>query len=381
MKSFDVLVIGGGMAGVSIGYELAAARTVGLLEMEGTLAFHTTGRSAATFLESYGGPQIRALTTSSRAFLEDPPDYFESKPLSPLPLLFVAPEGRGHLVEQLQAEVSALVPEVRLVSPDEAMELNPVLAPGYTELAMLEPGAMEIDVHAVHQGYLRGLRDRKGEVSTSARVVRAERAGGVWTVTSAEGEQFQAPILVNAAGAWVDQVATAAGVKPIGIMPLRRTIFMLSAPQGLDTARLPLTGDIDATYYIKPEGVQFLCSPADETPSEPCDARADEMEIARAIDAINVATTLQARHVRTSWAGLRNFTPDRVPVVGFDHDAEGFFWFAGQGGYGIQTAPAMARSGAALAQGEDLPADIRSRGLQASDLAPDRPNISVPAAH
>lgn len=369
------------MAGVSLGYEMATDRSVGLLEMEATLAFHTTGRSAATFLETYGGPQIRALTTSSRAFLEDPPNTFESKPLSPLPLLFVAPEGRGDLLRQLHAEVSVLVPNVRLVEPDEALEMNPVLRPGYVELGMLEPDAMEIDVHAVHQGYVRGLRQRKGEVHPSAKVVSAKYAGGVWTVTDTQGQKFQAPIVVNAAGSWVDEVASIAGAKPVDIMPLRRTIFMLSAPDGLDTSRLPLTGDIDGTYYIKPEGQQFLCSPADEVLQPPSDAKPDEMEIARALDAVNAATELNARHVRSSWAGLRNFAPDRIPVVGFDFQAEGFFWFAGQGGYGIQTAPAMARTGAALIRGNDIPEDIRARGLAQADIAPDRPGISIPAAH
>jgi D-arginine dehydrogenase len=349
--------------------------------MESTLAFHTTGRSAATFLESYGGPQIRALTTSSRAFLEDPPDYFESRPLSPLPLLFVAPEGRGQLIRALQAEVSALVPDVHLVEPDEAQQLNPLLRPGYVELGMLEPGAMEIDVHAVHQGYVRGLRDRKGHIQASAKLVDASRSAGVWTVTDSAGERHQAPVIVNAAGAWVDEVAVLVGATPIGILPLRRTIFMLGAPEGLVTSGLPLTGDIDATFYMKPEGPQFLCSPADEVLQSPGDARPDETEIARALDALESATTVNSRHVRTSWAGLRSFTPDRVPVVGFDPAVEGFFWFAGQGGYGIQTAPAMARSGAALIRGENWPEDLRAMGLVAADVAPGRAGMSIPAVH
>ena len=369
------------MAGVSLGYELSADRSVGLLEMETTLAFHTTGRSAATFLESYGGPEVRALTTSSRTFLENPPDVFESQPLKPLPLLFVAPEGRGELVRQLQADVSSLVPDVRLVGADEARGLNPVLAPGYVELAMLEPRAMEIDVHAVHQGYLRGMRRRKGDIHTSAKVAGASYRDGVWTLTDAHGERFQAPVVVNAAGAWADKVAALAGVSPVGIMPLRRTIFMLAAADGLDTSLLPLTGDIDGTWYIKPEGRQFLCSPADEVLQPPSDAKPDEVQIARALDAINTATTLNSRHVRSAWAGLRNFVPDRVPVVGFDPLAESFFWFAGQGGYGIQTAPAMARAGAALIRGDEFPEDIRQRGLTACGLARDRPGISTLAEH
>jgi len=381
LKSYDALIIGGGMAGVSLGYELSADRSVGLLEMETTLAFHTTGRSAATFLESYGGPEVRALTTSSRTFLENPPDVFESKPLKPLPLLFVAPEGRGDLLRQLQADVSSLVPDVRLVGADEARGLNPVLAPGYVELAMLEPRAMEIDVHAVHQGYLRGMRRRKGEIYTSAKVAGASYRDGVWTLTDAHGERFQAPVVVNAAGAWADKVAALAGVSPVGIMPLRRTIFTLEAPEGLETSLLPLTGDIDGTWYIKPEGRQFLCSPADEVLQPPSDAKPDEIQIARALDAINTATTLNSRHVRSAWAGLRNFVPDRVPVVGFDPLAESFFWFAGQGGYGIQTAPAMARAGAALIRGDEFPEDIRQRGLTACGLARDRPGISTVAEH
>jgi D-arginine dehydrogenase len=381
LKSYDVLIIGGGMAGVSLGYELSADRSVGLLEMETTLAFHSTGRSAATFLESYGGPEVRALTTSSRTFLENPPDVFESKPLKPLPLLFVAPEGRGDLVRQLQADVSSLVPDVRLVGADEARGLNPVLAPGYVELAMLEPGAMEIDVHAVHQGYLRGMRRRKGDIHTSAKVAGASYRDGVWTLTDAHGERSQAPVVVNAAGAWADKVAALAGVSPVGIMPLRRTIFILAAADGLDISLLPLTADIDGTWYIKPEGRQFLCSPADEVLQPPSDAKPDEIQIARALDAINTATTLNSRHVRSAWAGLRNFVPDRVPVVGFDPLAENFFWFAGQGGYGIQTAPAMARAGAALIRGDEFPEDIRQRGLTAYGLARDRPGISTLAEH
>ena len=381
MKSYDVLVIGGGMAGVSIGYEMASDRSVGLLEMESTLAFHTTGRSAATFLESYGGPYIRGLTVASRAFLENPPDTFESAPLSPLPLLWLAPEGRATCCARCTRRSAPCVPDVRLVQPEEAYEMHPILRPGYLELGMIEPGAMEIDVHAVHAGYVRGLRQRKGEIHTSVKVTSASRDAGVWRLTDSQGEEYQAPVVVNAAGAWVDDVAALAGATPVGIMPLRRSIFMLAAPEGLDTSRLPLAGDIDGTFYIKPEGPQLLCSPADEVLQPPSDARPDELEIARALDAIADATTLTTRHIRTSWAGLRNFTPDRVPAVGFDAAAEGFFWFAGQGGYGIQTAPAMARTGASLIRGTDIPEDVAARGVTAAALAPDRPGISILATH
>jgi D-arginine dehydrogenase len=372
MQTYDVIVVGGGIAGVSIGYELAADRSVCLLEMESTLAFHTTGRSAATFLESYGGPTIRALTIASRAFFEQPPDCFESSPLSPLSMLYVGRAGAADAVMALYDAVSQLGPDVQLLSGADAEALNPILRRGVVEAAMLEPGAMELDVHAVHQGYVRGLRRRDGVVRTSAKLTAGTRRNDVWTVEISTGEQLQAPVLVNAAGAWCDEVAGAVGAAPVGIQPLLRTIFMVAAPEGLSVAGLPLTSDIGRAFYLKPEGNQFLCSPSDETPHRPADVRADELAIARALDAINETTTIDARHVRASWGGLRNFVSDRVPVVGFDPEEPGLFWFAGQGGYGIQTAPTMARAGAALIRIGGIPAEITSAGVDAAALAPGR---------
>ncbi len=375
----DVLVVGGGIAGVSIAYELAADLRVCLLEMERTLAFHTTGRSAATFLESYGPAAIRALTTASRSFLTDPPWQVDTPLVSPLPMLHIGAAGRGVAVRQLHREVSALVPDVELIGAREVLELAPLLRPGHVELALLEPGALEIDVHALHQGYLRGLRRRGGVVVVSAQAGRAERHEGAWTITAAAGRRWVAPVVVNAAGAWADQLAGTLGAQALGLVPLRRTAFMLDAPAyapaGASAARLPMIADIDDTFYVKPEGPALLCSPADETPQEPGDARPDELEIARALDAIAAATTLDTAHVRSAWAGLRTFAADRVPVVGYDPSVEGLFWFAAQGGYGIQTAPALARTGAALLRGHPLPEDVAQRGLTASALAPDRPGI------
>ena len=381
MSHYDVIVIGGGIAGVSIGFELSKTATVCLLETEGTLAFHTTGRSAATFLETYGGPQIRALTTGSRAFLENPPEFFESQLLTPRPLLQFAKQGRGSVIEQLHADVLPLVPDAELLDPDQVAELFPVVTPGYVENGMYEPGAMEIDVAGLHQGYVRGLRANKGEIVKNAQVVGLTRGPESWTAETSGGERYTADVIINAAGAWGDVVAELAGAKPVGLMPLRRTIFMINSPQGADTKDLPIFGDIDQSFYVKPEGAQFLCSPADETPCPPMDAKADEVEIARAIDEINAATTLNARSVTTSWAGLRSFVPDRNFVVGPDPEVPGFHWFLGQGGYGIQTAPASAIVGAALVRGEDLPQDLVDRGLELDRLAPHRPGMSVAADH
>lgn len=374
VDSCDVLVVGGGMAGVSIGFELAADHRVLVADMERTLAYHTTGRSAAMFLETYGSKAIRALTTASRVRLESAPD--ERPLLRPLAMLYTARPGRGPAVEQLYREVRALAPDVALVDGVEAVTLQPLLRPGSVELALIEPGAMEIDVHALHEEYVRGLRSRHAATTVGACVASARRTAGRWTVTMADGRTVSAAVVVNAAGAWADEVAAVFGAAPVGLRALRRSAFMVDAPPG---AGAPMIADVDDAFYLKPDAGKLLCSPADETPQEPGDARPDETEIARAIDVINEVTTLNVRHVLSSWAGLRNFVADRNPVVGFDPAVDGFFWYAGQGGYGIQTAPALSRTGAALVRGEPIPADVAQRGLTPAELAPDRK--LTPGAH
>lgn len=367
MSSCDVLVVGGGMAGVSIGFELAADLRLMVVDMERAFAFHTTGRSAAMFLETYGSQTIRTLTTASREHLED--GTGGRRILNSLPMLYVARPGRGVAVRALHAQVRRLAPDVELLDAAEAVQLQPMLRPDAVELALLEPGAMEIDVAALHAEYVAGLRSRGAATIVDSRVVSAERVNGAWAVTMSDGRIVHAGVVVNAAGAWADDVATRFGVLPIGLRPLRRTAFMVAAPQ---RASAPMIAEVDDAFYLKPDAGKLLCSPADETLQAPTDARPDELEIARAIEAINEMTNLDIRHVTASWAGLRTFAADRNPAVGFDPEVEGFFWFAGQGGYGIQIAPALARSGAALVRGEGIPADISQRGLTAGGLAPRR---------
>ncbi|OZF40303.1 FAD-binding oxidoreductase [Rhodococcus sp. 14-2483-1-2] len=371
-NSTDVIVIGGGIGGVSLGYELASDRRVTLLEREKTLAFHTTGRSAALFLETYGNSTIRALTTASREFLMNPPEHFRSELLAPRPLLQIAAVGRGDALAAMYADVSRLTPDAQLVSPTDARAFFPPLRPELIDCALYEPHSMEVDVHALHQGFVRGLRDRGGRVHTGAGVTQLRRIDGLWHVHTTDGSVHTAPLVVDAAGAWADVVGALAGAGSIGLVPMRRSVFMVAAPDDLDTANLATLSDMDEKFYIKPEGAQLLCSPADETPTEPSDARPDELEIARAFDDIAEATTLTGRHLRSSWAGLRSFVPDRTPVVGFDTKLEGFFWCAGQGGYGIQTCAALARVGATIVRGEPLPADVIARGLDEADLSPSR---------
>lgn len=370
-KLFDVLVVGGGIAGVSIGYELASTGRVGLLEMESTLAYHTTGRSAATWLGTYGNEPIRALTKASRSFLVDPPhDIYETDLASPLGLLYIAGPTRADAIRQLYDDVVGLTPDVQIIDEAAALAHNPLLKPGFVELAMWEDGALDVDVHELHQGYTRGLRSRGASIITSAKVVAAEHDGVAWTLTTSAAESYRAPIVINAAGAWVDELAMMLGARPVGIQPLRRSIFMVPAHDTVE--HLPMTFDIDHQFYFKHDSGQYLCSPADETLQPAGDAKPDELEIARAIEAINEATVLDVRHVRTAWAGLRSFTPDQTPAVGFDPAVEGLFWYAGQAGFGIQICPAMARLGAALVLSREVPADITSTGLDVATLDPKR---------
>lgn len=370
--AFDVVVIGGGIAGVSIGYELAADRRVCLVEQEDTLAFHTTGRSAALYLETFGNATVRALTGASRAFLTEPSEEFDRPILTPRPYLVFAREGRGDALTAFRDEVRRQAPAVEMLSVDDAVALVPYLRRDAIESALIDPTAMDIDVHALHQGYVRGLRRRAGEIRTRAAATALGRANGLWTVTLPDGDTVSAPVVVDAAGAWADAVADLAGATPAGLSPKIRTIFGVDAPDSLTTSTQPVINDLDDTFYIKPEANGLLCSPADETPSHPHDVRPADLEIARAIESINEVTDLNLRHVRSSWAGLRTFAPDRSPVVGFDPGVEGFFWFAGQGGYGIQMADGLARAGAAIFRGGALPADVVAGGVQADDLAPDR---------
>jgi D-arginine dehydrogenase len=368
----DVIVVGGGIAGVSAAYELAAHADVVLLEQEDQLAHHTTGRSAAAYLETYGSPTVRRLTIASRGFFTDPPRELESPELlSPRPLLWIGPEARRSVLETMAAAGQALVPSVRLIDAEETRSLCPVLRPEHAAVAMLEPEAMDIDVAALHQAYVRGARRRGGEIMRSTPVTDLRRDGDGWVVNTPSGS-VRGDVVVNAAGAWADEVAAMAGARSSGLQPLRRTAFTCPAPEGVDVRAWPLVADVDDRFYFKPEGPQLLCSLADETPSPPCDARPEEADVALAIERINEATTLGLRHVRRAWAGLRCFVADRTPVVGMDPDAPGFCWLAGQGGYGIQTAPAMGRATAALVLDRRLPDDLLAEGVTEADLSPAR---------
>ena len=371
----DFIIIGGGIAGASAAYELAGRGSVILAERESTPGYHATGRSAAMFLENYGEPPVLGLASASRDFLVTPPDGFtDTAILSPRAVLYIAREDQiGNLETFLAGNRNASAPLSRIGGAG-ACELIPVLRPDYVADALIETDSYEIDVHGLHHGFLRGLKARGGQLVTDAEITALERQGGLWRVATSAGE-MTAPVVINAAGAWADVIAKLAGIAPVGLAPKRRTAVTFDPPDGVDTAPWPMAIDIDEEFYFKPEAGRVLASPADETPMAPCDVQPDEMDIAIAIDRVLKCANFDVRHISHRWAGLRSFVDDHVPVVGYAPDGDEFFWLAGQGGIGIMTSPATARMAAALAMGENLPADIAAHGVTVADLAPDRPGL------
>jgi D-arginine dehydrogenase len=371
----DVVIIGGGIAGAGAGYELArAGKKVVLLERENQPGYHTTGRSAALFSETYGNAPIRALTVASREFLMNPPPGFASVPiLTPRGALHIGNTEQADELDGKYADMRRLVPSVKRLSASETAAMMPVLKPeAVSGGALSEPDAMDIEVHALHTGLLRGMTAAGGRTVTDAEVIGLTRTGsGDWQVETLKGS-FSAPVVVNAAGAWADVIGNLAGVKPIGLQPKRRTAVTFDPPNGIDIHGWPMVIDADEEWYFKPDAGRILLSPCDETDSEPTDAQPDEMDIAIAVDRLETVSTLQVRRLAAKWAGLRSFVDDRTVVCGFDAEKSGFFWLAAQGGYGIQTSAAMARVAGALAQGGALPQDIADLGVTEHDLSPSR---------
>ncbi len=369
-----IAVVGGGIAGASAAYALVrhpSGPEVLLLEAEGQLGHHTTGRSAAQYIENYGAAAIRPLTRASLDFFQHPPpDLCDGPLLSEQAILTIGGPGQGDAIERLLAAGRALNPDIAELSPADAGRLVPLLRVDRIARAVIEPGSSDIDVAGLLQCFVRGFRAAGGEIATMARVDAASRSGDEWSLDTTAGQR-RADIVVNAAGAWGDVVAARAGVAPVGLTPMRRTAFMV-ASRWDDSCDWPMVANVNLDWYLKPDGPQFLCSPGDETPSEPMDARPEEVDVALAIDRINQATTLDIRSVRSSWAGLRTFVPDRAMVLGPDPDQPTFIWCVGQGGNGIQTAPAAGRLLAQLTLDGDPGPEWGGFDLDPAGLAPGR---------
>ena len=342
-----------------------------MLEMEPRPGYHTTGRSAAVFAETYGPAPIRALTRASASFYLHPPEGFaESALLSPRDILMIAREDQLGALDRLIGEVSSGAAVERL-DAEQTRKLSPLLREDYAKGSMLHRGGSDIDVDALHQGYLRSFKAAGGRLETYAEVLQLERDAANWRIATKSAD-YSAPIIINAAGAWADEIGGKAGARPIGLVPKRRTAMTIATPEGLLSNAWPITIDAEEQFYLKPESGRLLISPADETPSSPCDAQPEELDVAVCIHRIETAFDLSVRRIESKWAGLRSFVSDKSPVCGFDPELPGFFWLAGQGGYGIQSAPGLSRTAAALVLERALPADIADEGLEVADISPER---------
>jgi D-arginine dehydrogenase len=363
----DILVIGGGIAGLSAAAALSSHARVTVLEAEQQIGFHSSGRSATMLHYALGDRLVRTLTLASRPFFDEPPTEFGDQPLGQrMPVLIHAREDERAELDSLEAELSLFAALDRLDSKG-VHELCPLLN-DHAIHGIADRDGRRLDPHALLQGNLRQLKARGGDLVSGERIAAIDWRGGAWTVTSERGGSYSAPILVNAAGSWADGVAAMAGVRPLGLTPTRRTIITFDAPPGARLDGLPFAKTVGDELYFAPESGRLFASPMDEVPSEPCDAQPEELEVALAAYRMEERTIVKVERIHSRWAGLRTFTPDRHPAAGFATDAEGFFWLAGQGGFGLQTSPAMAAITASLIAGTSWPiVDVSSE-----DLSPGR---------
>ncbi len=339
MRAADVVIIGGGIAGISLAGRLAGRARVIVLEREDLLSYHTTGRSAAVFLETYGNADVRAWTKAARPFFEQPPQGFSATPLlSPRPMLYFARPAEEAALAEAAAENPA---DIEPLPEAQAYGLVPVLHRDRFTRFAIERGAADIDVNALFEGFRRMAVRGAVEILTRQEVVALERKPPGWAVRTRD-ESFAAPVVVNAAGAWGGQIGRLAGLGDKGLQPLRRTAVIVAAPEGIDISPWPLALSMgEPQSYFKPDAGRILASLGEETPSEPCDAQPENEDIATIAAFLEETTTIPVHRISRSWAGLRSFTPDRTPLFAFDEAAAGFFWLIGQGGYGIQTAPTI----------------------------------------
>jgi len=373
MTQADFIIIGGGIAGASTGYWLSQNAKVIVLERESHPAYHSTGRSAALYTAAYGTPQVRALTQASRDFFDTPPSGFCEHPLlTPRGEMTVDFTGDPAELDNQYLSAKATVPQMQRLSADEACARLPILRRDKVHGAIYDPTASDIDTDALHQGYLRGIRRHLGQVHTDCEVTGLERDHqGLWQVHTA-GQTFSAAVIINAAGAWADQLGALAGARPLGLQPKRRAAFIFAGPEGVNIHDWPMLVSLDESFYMKPDAGMFLGSPANADPVDPHDVQPEELDIAMGIYQIEEATTLTIRRPTRTWAGLRSFVSDGDLVSGYDPQVPGLFWVAAQGGYGIQTSPAMGQASAALVRGEPLPEALARFGLTREMLSPAR---------
>ena len=353
--SYDIVIIGAGMAGASIAASAARTKRVALIEMEKAPGYHTTGRSAALYTELYGNDIVREITSAGRSFFEAPPNGFMRPLLYRRGCFYSVRPDQQRQAEALIAAASARAIELSTCSPQRMTQIIPLLKPGAVAFGLFEPHSMDIDVDGLHQGYLRWAKELGVKILLD-RKPQIDRTAHGWSIALGD-DTISCSVIVNAAGAWADSLAQECGAAACGLVPHRRTVALVDPPEGSmanEMAEWPAVIDIAEEFYFKPESGKLLCSPADEHPSDPCDAAPEEIDIAIAIDRMQSLLDYPVHRVASSWAGLRTFTIDKTPVMGFDPEVEGFFWFAGQGGYGIQMAPTLSELGARVLLGDPL---------------------------
>jgi D-arginine dehydrogenase len=373
----DAVVIGAGIAGTSVAYFMSNHAKVLVLERETHAGLHSTGRSAALFSETYGVPQVRALTRASRAFLERPPRGFvDHALLCPRGALVIGMREQSAQVESAYEAMRSCTSRLQLLDGERMRSLVPVLEPQFAHLGLFEPDAADIDVNALHQGFIRGLKQRGSRLECDVQIHSIEWSRGEWLLEvrmrGAQPHTLRAPLIIDAAGAWADEVAALAGVAPLGLEPRRRSAFLFEPPADVSTAHWPFVTSVTEDFYFKPDAGLLLGSPANADPVRPHDVQAEDLDIAIAIDRIERATTMRIQRPLRPWAGLRSFVSDGGLVGGFDPAARGFFWVAALGGYGIQTCAAMGEACASLALGRSLPAQVVDAGLSTSMLGVER---------
>ncbi|HEX8261931.1 MAG TPA: FAD-dependent oxidoreductase [Allosphingosinicella sp.] len=375
MSGADFLVIGGGIAGLSAASRLAGHGKVVVLEAEEALGYHSSGRSVSFSHYGIGNSAVRALTAWSRPFFEAPPEGFSPSPLAQtVPSLYFATEAALPALAALEAEMARFTDRTRRLDPAAMTALCPALRTGAGGAVggVLDPTGLKLDSNALLHAFARAVRASGGEIHNRRRIAAVERRGEGWRVRSEDGGEWSAPVLVNASGAWADRIAALAGVAPIGLEPKRRTIIVVDPPTGTDVAGWPFAHSAAGDFYMLPEAGQLLVSPVDEVADDPCDAAPDDYDVALAADRLEHYTGVPVTRIAHRWAGLRSFVADRTPTAGFDPDAPGFFWLVGQGGYGLQTAPAMAAAVEALATGGPWPEGLADLGVLPEHVRPER---------
>lgn len=383
MAKPDIIVIGAGIVGLSAAAELSSVANVTVLEMESQPAYHSSGRSAAACIEPYMNETVARLTQASLAFFRAPLAGFAEAPLvRQRGGLTLANDEQSAEVDAFLAEWRALVPQLEEISVAAALKKIPVLRREFVVRALFDPSVGDLDVHALISGHRKRVMAAGGSVRTSARVDALEH-GVVWRVrvtaahtSGVQREWLAADVVINAAGAWGEEIGKLAGVRGVGLVPMRRTACLIDAPPGHDVRQWPMAHDVRGTFYFRPDGNRLMVSPADATPTQPCDAQPEEIDVAIGIDRAQAFADLPVRAIAHRWAGLRSFVADNIPVAGYASGAPGFFWLVGQGGFGVQTSPAMARIARALVLGEALPSELLANGITSAAFAAGRKGLA-----